>query len=231
MNRNTALAAIALVVGLGAAACATPERAHVLRQPSVQFAFGELSEDEQQLLINSLTRDQTTPLDCKQQKAKVICALRLVQGELDPAQFFAQLADLHQLVASVKNPAGSLLAQSESVNVQFNYTTTHAESVTGAVIFITPMPSNAALFIDSTIPGLAQFMNPDGSARLGDSGQFSIDLPFSFIRQRHFLYFRTVHEGATRFFFYDLDRQQQFEVGEIRSEEDWRYFQEHHALP
>lgn len=228
---RTLLTIASVLALMPACAGSGAQQDHVLRRPSIQFTFSELSDEEERLLLGRIQVAEAPQIQCSKQGDKVVCTPKMSSSEWSPSRFFGQVADLHQFVASIQNPSGSLLAQSESIHIEFNYTTTHAESVTGAVIFITPAPSEAQLFIDTPIPGLTRHLDAEGAAVVGDSGQFSIDLPFSFIRQRRHIYFRTVHQGATRYFFYDLDAQRQHEVGGVHSPEAWSHFQAHHRLP
>lgn len=232
VNGGGWLALAAALLALSLTACTgSQSNGPAVRQPTVVLNFGELSDDERVILEKRLSESPDFRLSCRANEDRLMCEPGLAQRDWSPSEIFGFARDLHTFVASSTNLSGGLLAHNQSVNIELNYTNTRAESVTGAVIFITPAPEGALLFIDSPVPGIQKLKTDAGHVQLNEDGQFSLNLPFSFIRQSRYIYFRSVYEGATRYFYYDLEREQQFEVGGVRSAEDWAYYQQHHALP
>ncbi len=213
-------AAVVLVL-CAAAACSTARPAPALRQPTMTLSFSELSKEEQVILKQRLANAPDFRLECTENEDRLMCAPGMVDRDWTPQEIFDFARQVHTYVANSTNLSGGFLAHNQSVNIELNYTNTNAQSVTGAIIFITPMPSGAQLYIDSPIPGLGQFKTGNGHVQLNEEGQFSLNLPFSYIRQHRYIYFRSVYKGATRYFYYDLDREQQFEVGDIHTQADW----------
>lgn len=220
--------AAAAILTTSAVGCASAPSAPTLRHPTMTLNFSELSEDERVILEKRLAEAPDFRLSCQPKGDLLKCEPGMTDKEWTPNEIFDFANAVHRYVASSTNLSGGLLAHNQSVNIELNYTNTNAQSVTGAVIFITPTPAGAQLFIDSKIPGLNRYRTGNGNVTLNDEGQFSLNLPFSYIRQKRYIYFRSVYQDATRYFYYDLDREQQFEVGGIRNADDWRQYQQSH---
>ena len=144
---------------------------------------------------------------------------------LEIEELCAAIDDWHRQVMNIRNDLGVEIVASERVDVGMRYASSMAQTVGGAAVIITPLPTEAKLFIDTRMPGLDEFLNDDGSVRLNEGDRFRAELPFSFVRETDRIYFHTAYRGSQRYFYYDILLEKQVEVAGIRSDADWEYFQ------
>lgn len=144
---------------------------------------------------------------------------------LEIEELCAAIDRWHREVMNIRNDLGIEIVASERVDVGMRYVSSMARTVGGAAVIITPLPTEARLFIDTRMPGLGEFLNEDGSVRLNEGDRFRASIPFSFVRETDRIYFRTSYRRSERYFYYDILLEKQVEVAGIRGVADWEYYQ------
>jgi hypothetical protein len=146
-------------------------------------------------------------------------------AEFTPEDYASALVDLHDVIVDVRSKEGVQLATNDRVNAGFIYSASGGGAGGRASIELFVKNKGARLFIDEPeVPGVSH--NPDGSIILDSFGKVETKLPFSFIREHTYIFYRSVHNGITSYHYYDLDSETDHVAGGVSTDADWESFRE-----
>ncbi len=223
MNTHKVMAALVTVL-VGSCMCGCAEKStNGFRSPTMTASFQTIPADEQRPLTDGMAKT-----DAKKIGALEYAYTFPAKDIYTPEEIATALKNWHQEITKITNDRGTPIAAHDKIEIRLVYISSKAESGSTARVYIEPYPEGAKLFLDTKVPSAAQ--ESDGSVKLNSNGKFEAALPFSFIRSTNRIYFHTVYRSSERYFYYDIDRQQQEEVP-AKNADEWSEFMKSGSLP
>lgn len=207
---------------------ATTSNNNDLESPTLTLDFGQVSSEADFAIIKEKIGEEGSWTDR-------VVSINLKLPKTFSWQEYSKAAEIwHMKVVGILNNSGVQIPFNSAVALNLQYLSVGASSSSGASIEI---EVSGSLFIDSPadffgLPGVVK--NTDESVKLNNGSSFRIALPFAFIQNHKYIYFRGVNGPSIKYYFYDLALQTQKEVAGILKENEathWKYYQEHHSLP
>ncbi|MEQ8764146.1 MAG: hypothetical protein RL885_09475 [Planctomycetota bacterium] len=207
-------------------ACLKP-RQRAYRAPGIRVTFASASEEDAAVLRRGLERRGARALTAEELGSEDAFGFELpVQLPRDfTLDDLGEAAnEWHDVIVRLAPETRGQIAESIGTTLVLAYGSTDAKVETNAILRIRPDPPGARILIDGPRPAPL----PDPSV---EADYLQLELPFSFIKAHDYVYFRSVLDGVTRYFEYDLASEQQRAVSGIRSMEDWAYYRRHRRVP
>ncbi len=209
-------------------ACRIPRPNGVLRQPGIVVTFDSISESDAEAIRGGLLRQGARELTAEELDPESDFGFELplqLRRDFSFHDLASAAAEWHEIILHLAPPNRGQVSENTRVALRLEYGSADAHASTRALLRIRPEPPGARILIDGPRPR-PPFPEPEVRA-----DYLQLELPFSFIKEHDYVFFRSVHEGVTRYFEYDLARETQRPISGIRNQKDWEYYRRHRKLP